>query len=94
MDAQRLFEDLVQAEQETKVTRILERGGLLDEELWVPLGGEENNYAIVGVQHADPTGALAEKIINGIDALLMRACHSAGIGAESDLAPQKMADAV
>jgi hypothetical protein len=94
MDAQRLFEDLVQAEQETKVTRILERGGLLDEELWVPLGGEENNYAIVGVQHADPTGALAEKIINGIDALLMRACHSAGIGAESDLAPQTMADAV
>jgi hypothetical protein len=67
---------------------------LLDDTLWVPLGGEENNYAIVGVQHADPTGALAEKVINGIDALLLRACYSAGIDPESDAAPKTMAEAV
>lgn len=94
MDWATLFEQLVQAEQEAKVSRILERQHLMDEDLWVPLGGEENNYSIVGVQHADPTGALVEKVINGIDALLLQACYANGIDPESDSAPQTMAEAV
>ncbi|MGH2659006.1 MAG: hypothetical protein ACRDHS_04895 [Actinomycetota bacterium] len=89
-----LFEELLHAEREADVTAILTRRRLLDEALWVPLGREENNYSVVGVQHADPTGALVEKVINGIDALLLRACYASGIDPESERAPQSMAEAV
>ncbi len=89
-----IFQLLLHAEQEADITSILERYSLLDEALWVPLGGEENNYSIVSNQHSDATGALVEKIINGIDALLMRACYAAGIDPESDQAPPTMAEAV
>lgn len=95
MSWDQLFEDLLHAESETDVTGHLESRGLLqDDSVWVPLGGEENNYSIVGNQHTDPTGALVEKMINGIDALLLRACYEAGTDPESDAAPLNMAEAV
>lgn len=93
-DWRRVFEELVRAETEPEVAAVLARHGLLDERLWLPLGGEENNYSIVGNQHTDPTGAMVEKIINGIDALLMRSCFEAGLDPESDSAPRTMAEAV
>jgi hypothetical protein len=49
-DWRRVFEELVRAETEAEVTAVLTRHRLLDERFWLPLGGEENNYAIVGNQ--------------------------------------------
>ncbi|MGD0272659.1 MAG: hypothetical protein ABSB96_02890 [Gaiellaceae bacterium] len=91
MDWARIFNDLVQAETESAVTRCLQRQGLLgDESLWVPLGENESNWSITGNQHGDPTGALVEKLINSIDALLLQACHESGVDPEGNAAPSSM----
>src|SRR5262245_16872288 len=54
----------------------------------------ENNFTIVGNQQSDATGALIEKMINGIDHVLMRECFARGIDPETPQAPSNMAAAV
>lgn len=41
-------------------------------ENWRPYGGQDKNWDRVGGQTSDPVGALAELLINSIDAILMR----------------------
>lgn len=94
MNAERVFLDLLTAESEDVVTTILRRNGLLKPEMWTPLGDEENNFSIINNQHSDPTGALVEKLINAIDAVLMAACFKSGIDPQGSKAPPSMADAV
>jgi hypothetical protein len=96
METEALFYRLLTAEDENKVDSILADAGYLldDESLWQPLGGYENNFSTVGNQQADPTGALVDKIINGIDAVLMAECFSRGISPEASGTPQTMAEAV
>lgn len=94
MDPERVFYDLLTAESESDVTAILKANGLLSPDVWSPLGAEENNFSIVNNQHSDPTGALVEKLINAIDAVLMAACFKAGIDPQGAAAPPSMADAV
>jgi hypothetical protein len=91
-----LFEQLMFAEDEEGVETILRDAGYLtdDPEIWVPYGGYENNFATIGNQQSDPTGALVEKIINSIDAMLMGACFQNGIDPEGPQAPQSMLEAV
>ena len=96
MEPEQLFYKLLQAEDETEVEAALNGQGFLvdDESLWCPLGGFENNFSTVGNQHADATGALVDKLINGIDSVLMAACFSEDILPESPEAPQSMTEAV
>ena len=95
MDWSRVFYDLLHAESEAIVLQVLKRFSLLnDPNAWQPLGNLENNFAIVGNQQTDPTGALVEKIINGIDANLMAASYTAGLDPESTEAPATMVEAV
>ena len=95
MEAEQLFYNLLKAEDETKVDTILsDQGYLGDDSKWLPLGGIENNFPTVGNQQADPTGALVDKLINGIDAVLMSECFSTGVSPESAEAPQSMKEAV
>lgn len=96
MDPNILFYLLLKAEDESEVDTILSNAGYLadDESIWMPLGGYENNFSTVGNQQADPTGALVDKIINGIDAVLMAECFARGISPEETNAPQTMAAAV
>ena len=95
MEAEQLFYNLLKAEDETKVDTILsDQGYLGDDSMWLPLGGIENNFSTVGNQQADPTGALVDKLINGIDAVLMSECFSTGVSPESAEAPQSMKEAV
>lgn len=96
MKAQDLFYSLLKAEDEADVESILSGAGYLDddESVWLPLGGYENNFSTVGNQQADPTGALVDKIINGIDAVLMARAFSQSISPEGPDAPPTMADAV
>ena len=95
MEAEQLFYNLLKAEDETKVDTILsDQGYLGDDSMWLPLGGIENNFSTVGNQQADPTGALVDKLINGIDAVLMSECFSTGVSPESAEAPQSMKEVV
>jgi hypothetical protein len=94
VDWKDVFEQLLHAEEEDEVTQILEGLALGSASVWEPLGGTENNFSQIGNQHGDPGGAMADKLINGIDAQLLLACYKAGIDPESDEAPQSMVEAV
>ena len=95
MSNQELFLGLLKAETEDEVDAILEQAGYLSDDpaIWLPLDGNENNWSTVGAQHDNATGALVEKVINAVDAVLNAGCWSKGINPESDEAPQTMSDA-
>jgi hypothetical protein len=93
VNAERLFYKLLTAEDEDEVLAILRRAGLLDPRHWRNLGNEDNNFSVVGNQHSHPTGAMVEKVINAIDAMLMVGCYAAGIKPEGPGAPKTMAEA-
>ena len=61
---------------------------------WKPLGGEYNNYAIVGNQQSEAVNALCEKPINSIDHILLKRCRLAGDDPESRRTPRTMKGAV
>jgi hypothetical protein len=91
-----LFDRLIRAEDESGVEKILDEAGfsLANEAAWRPLGDMENNFSTVGNQQTEPTAALVEKIINGIDAVLLAECYSRKIDPEGSGAPATMAEAV
>ncbi len=91
-----LFTRLLQFEDEAEVDELLNALGyaLSNESVWKPLGDMENNFSTVGNQHAEATGAFVEKVINGIDALLMAECFKHGIDPEGPDAPRTMSEAV
>lgn len=93
MNWEPIFTRLLRCEDEVDVTTTLKRHALLEPNMWVPVGGEENNFSIVNNQHSDPTGALVEKVINAIDAVLMAACFKAKLSPEGAKAPATMAEA-
>lgn len=90
-----LFEKLLKAESEEAVTAALAECGFDDfsDDHWVPYGEKDNNFGIVGAQQADPLAALVEKLVNSVDAVLMRECHVRGINPEGPEAPQSMREA-
>ena len=95
MDARVLFDVLLEAETEQAVLEVLESAGYLsDPAAWRNLGDMENNFSIVGNQHSEATGALVEKVINSIDAVLMAGCYRAGVDPEGPDAPPTMTEAV
>lgn len=61
---------------------------------WRPYGGAPKNWDRVNVQTSDPVDALAELIINSIDAILMRKAAESGISANDDDCPKDMREAV
>lgn len=95
MDNYKLFEQLLHAETENSVDDVLSKAGYLeDEPAWCPFGGFENNFSAIGNQQSHPSGALVEKIINAIDAVLMAECYIRDINPEGELAPKTMSQAV
>jgi hypothetical protein len=94
LDPRDLFDDLLHAEHETEVLDTLANRGLMDLSNWHYLGDLDNNFGIVANQQQDATGAVVEKIINSLDANLMRACFEAGVDPEGPDAPASMAAAV
>src|SRR2546421_7604379 len=90
-----LFLRLLKAETEDDVDAVLRDTGYLDDDPrnWFPLDENENNWSIVGGQNTNATGALVEKIINAVDAVLIAGCWSKGIDPESEGAPRTMSEA-
>jgi hypothetical protein len=96
VNPQELFEQLLHAENEDEADRILDRSGfgLANEAAWRPLGDVENNFSTVGNQQTDATAALVEKIINGVDAVLMAEAFAQKVDPEGPTAPRSMNEAV
>src|SRR5689334_7349567 len=95
MGYEELLFDLLKAELEEDVTHSLLAFGLdkYSDTNWLPYGSMENNFGIVGAQQADALGALVEKLINSVDAVLMRECYAKNLDPRSNLAPRSMTDA-
>lgn len=95
MAYEELFIDLLKAEREEAVSSALSAFGLekFSDANWLPYGGIENNFGIIGAQQADALAALVEKIVNAIDAVLMRECFSRNLDPRSNLAPRSMREA-
>lgn len=85
---------LVKADYEKDVMNILKSAGYWDDpEVWQYYGNNENNFATIGNQQSSADSALVEKIINSVDAILMKECLSRGIDPEDEKAPQSIESA-
>ena len=86
---------LASAETEDRVIEILKKENLWDDlACWRPYGDNENNYSTFGNQQSSPDAALVEKLINSVDAVLMKECALRGIDPESADAPQSVTEAL
>ena len=95
MNIEKLFWDLYKAPIERDVDKILERHDLAGNPThWRPYGQNESNFGVVENQQSSPIPALIEKITNGIDAILMRACIEHGINPRSEEAPRSIEEAL
>src|ERR1051325_5151197 len=95
MNVQQLFWALYRASTEAEVDSVLAQYSELQQTAnWRPYGQNESNFGVVENQQASPIPALVEKIINSIDAILMRRCFEEGIDPRSEKAPRSIEEAV
>lgn len=94
MDYKKICLELAKAESENDVDMILSSYPEFSEENnWEYFGRVPNNIGLVNAQQSDPIGALVEKIVNSIDAVLTKECIKQGIDPKSSKAPQSMFEA-
>jgi len=95
IDCRRLCEGLLKAESERAVIEILQEAGYWDRpDVWRYYGDIENNWAQSGNQQSFAEAALAEKIVNSVDAKLINECQIRGIDPTGRDAPQSIRSAV
>ena len=86
---------LLHAEAERDVEAILKKHGYWDDlRAWREIGDMESNFSTIGNQQSRPEAALAEKIINSVDARLINECLLASIDPVSSQAPSDIRTAV
>ena len=86
---------LVSTETEEQLISVLTDAGYWNDfAYWQPYGGNENNYSIIGNQQSNADAALVEKLINSVDAVLMKECMIRGIDVSGPDAPQSMREAL
>jgi len=86
---------LAAADSEQEVIQILKKAGYWDAQRnWKFYGDNENNFAVIGNQQSLPESAIVEKIINSVDAILMRECLRRKIAPESREAPPNIIEAL
>lgn len=85
---------LSRCESEEEVITYLKSMDLWDSSHWRSYGDNENNFSIVGNQQSSPEAALVEKLINSVDAVLMKACLREGFKPDSDYAPSTITSAL
>lgn len=95
MDNKNFALSLASCESEEETIKILKEKGLWDNSAyWRPFGDIENNWSTIGNQQSEAEAALVEKIVNSIDAMLMKECLTRGISPESPQAPKSIAEAM
>lgn len=86
---------LLDADTEAEAIKILQDAGYWDrQELWRHYGDVENNWGQSGNQQSLAEAALAEKVVNSVDARLINECCVRGIDPKSSLAPKAIRVAV
>jgi hypothetical protein len=86
---------LLNADSEREVIQILKDAGFWDDKShWINYGNKENNFSIIGNQQGSADGALVEKLINSVDAILIKECKKRGIIPDSKDAPETINDAL
>lgn len=86
---------LIKADTEAEAIDILRKAGYWDRrELWRHYGDVENNWGQSGNQQSLAEAALAEKIVNSVDARLINECRARGIDPKSNKAPNSIRTAV
>jgi len=86
--------NLLKAETENEVIGLLKKLGYWDNpKYWAYYGDNENNFSIIGNQQSLPETALVEKLINSVDAVLMRECLRRNINPEGEEAPKSIENA-
>ena len=86
---------LLKSESEDAVVGLLKHYGYWSNgSLWRAYGDKENNFGQIGSQQGQPAGAMVEKLVNSIDAVLMRECLARGIPVEGSDAPQSIDEAL
>lgn len=95
MNNKELALKLASAETEKEVIGILTSEGLWDDmSRWQPYGQNENNFSIIGNQQSSADAALVEKLVNSVDAVLMKECLARGIDPTGSAAPRSIANAL
>lgn len=95
MDNKQLALALARCENEVEVISLLEAEGLWNSpDNWRSFGDNDNNWSTIGNQQSEADAALVEKIVNSVDALLMKECMIRGIEPKSDKAPRSIASAL
>lgn len=95
MDNRTLALSLAGCENEQQIVSILTKEKLWDnDKCWRAFGDNDNNWSTIGNQQSAADAALVEKIVNSVDALLMKECLIRGIATTSDDAPKSIADAL
>ncbi len=85
---------LAKADKEKEVVKILKESGYWnDDSAWREYGDNSMNFSIIANQSGFADHALVEKLINSVDAVLMRECWSRGIAPDSAGAPKNIAEA-
>ena len=93
-DMRRFALELVKADSESEVIAILKQAGYWnDASSWLEYGGNSQNLSIIGNQQSRGDNALVEKLINSVDAILMRECLKKKIDPSSRQAPKNIAEA-
>lgn len=86
---------LLHADSETEVIKILTDKGFWGKEgWWRYYGDKDTNFSTIGNQGANPEQAIAEKLINSVDAVLMSECWKRGIKPSGVQAPNSIREAV
>ncbi len=86
---------LAKADSEEEVLSLLKKAKYWDNRLvWQEYGHDEMNFSTIGNQQSSPDAALVEKLVNSIDAVLLRECLRRGIDPKSKAAPQSIGQAV
>lgn len=85
---------LARAENEKDAVKVLTKAGFWsDEKSWKQFNDSSGNWSIIGNQQSSADSALVEKIVNAVDAVLMRECLRSGIQPKSLDAPKSISDA-
>ena len=95
MDNKTLAVTLAKCETEQEVIQVLTSEGLWnDSTRWRDFGDNDNNWSTIGNQQSEADAALVEKIVNSIDALLMKECMVRGIQPSSSDSPRSIPEAL
>lgn len=85
---------LAKADTEKEVVAILKKARFWsDNDVWREYDDNPINYSTIGNQQKSPDSALVEKIINSVDAVMMRECLRRNIKPDGNGAPKSIAEA-